>query len=66
LWFFVLSCLVTIIGLFGLSISAYDKGGPVPLLLAVSGCLAWLGGIATFISLVVMLGAIIRRWVSRK
>ncbi len=66
LWFFVLSSLATVVGLLGLSISTYDKGGPFPLLLALSLCLAWLGGIATFISFVVMLGAVLRRWASRK
>jgi hypothetical protein len=66
LWFFVLSCLITIVGLIGLSISTYDKGGPFPLLLAVSGCLTWLGGIASLISSVVLLGTVLWRWVSRK
>jgi len=66
LWFLVLSWLITIVGLIGLSVSTYDKGGPFPLLLAVSECLAWLGGIATLISSVVLLGAVLRRWISRR
>ena len=66
LWFFVLSCLVTVCGVSGLSISIYDKGGPFPLLLALSVCLAWLGGIATFISFVALLAAILRRSALRK
>jgi hypothetical protein len=66
LWFFILSGLITIIGFWGLSISTYDKGGPFPLLLPLSACLVWLGGIATLISIVVLLGAILRRWASRK
>jgi hypothetical protein len=66
LWFFILSCLMTVVGLWGLSISTYDKGGPIPVLLALSGCLAWVGGIATLISFVVALGAIFRRWALRK
>jgi hypothetical protein len=66
LWFFVLSCLVTAVGLLGLSISTYDKGGPFPLVLALSGCLAWLGGIATLIAFVVLLATILRRSVLRK
>ncbi len=66
LWFFVLSCLVTIVGLLGLSISTLDKGGPFPLLLALSACLAWLGGAVALISFLVLLGAILRRWVSHR
>ena len=66
LWVFVLSCLITITGLWGLSISTYDKAGSTPLLLLLSGCLAWLGGIATLISSIVVLGAILWRWASRK
>jgi len=66
LWFFVLSCLIATLGLWGLSISTYDKGGPFPLLMVLSACLACLGGIATVISLAVVLGGILRRWASRK
>jgi hypothetical protein len=66
LWFFILSCLVTIVGLLGLSISPYDKGGPFPLLLTVSACLAWGGGIATLISSVVLLVAVLWRSALRK
>ena len=66
LWFFVLSCLITLAGLLGLSVSTYDKGGPPPLSMALSACVAWLGGIATSISFVVVLGAILRRRASRK
>jgi hypothetical protein len=65
LWFFVLSCLITVLGLLGLSVSTYYKGGPFPFLMALSACLAWLGGIAALISLMVVLGAILR-WASRK
>jgi hypothetical protein len=66
LWLFVLSCLITTVGLWGLSISTYDKGGPFPLLMALSACLAWLGAVATLISFVVLLGAILWRWALRK
>jgi hypothetical protein len=66
LWFFVPSSLITIVGLWSFSISTYDKGGPIPLLLIVSVCLVLLGGIATLISFVVVLGAILRRLASRK
>jgi hypothetical protein len=59
--FFVLSCLITIVGLLGLLTSTYDKGGSFPVLMALSGCLAWLGGIATFISFVALLATIVRR-----
>jgi len=64
-WFFVLSCLVTTVGLLGLSISNYDKDG-FSLLILLSGCLTWLGIIATLISFLVMLGAILHRCASRK
>lgn len=66
LWLLVLSCFVTILGLLGMSVSAYDKGGSFPLLMALSACLAWLGGIPTLISSVVLLGTVLWRWASRK
>jgi hypothetical protein len=52
--------------LWGMSISTYDKGGHLPLLMILSGCLAWLGAATTLISFVVLLAAIVRRWASRK
>ena len=66
LWFFVLSCMITLVGLLGLSISTYDKGDTLPLLWVLSGSLLWLGAIATLISFVVMMGAILRRWILHK
>ena len=61
----ILSCLITITGLLGFSISSYDKGGSFPLLLVISEFLIGLGGIATLISLVICLvigfGAILQR-----
>ena len=66
LWLFVFSCLVTTVGLCGLSISTFDRGDPFSLLLFVSACLAWLGAIATLVSSVVLLVAILRRSALRK
>ena len=63
---FVVACLLTIAGYWGLSISSYDKGGSFPLLLLLSVCLVCLGGITALIALVVALGAILRRWVSHR
>ncbi len=63
-WFPVFACLVTIGGFWGFSLSSYDKGGPFPLLLLLSVCVICLGGIATLISLVVVLGAMLQRWIS--
>jgi hypothetical protein len=62
----VLSCLITLVRLLGLSFSTYDKGASFPLLMVLSACHAWLGGSATLISFLVVLGAVLRRWVSRK
>ena len=66
LWFFVLSCLITLVGLLGYSFSTYDKGSSIPLLMVLSMCLSWLGGIAALISFVAMLGTVLRRWASHK
>jgi hypothetical protein len=61
----VLACLVTIVGLWGFSNSSFDKGGPFPLLLALSVILVCVGGIATLISFVIVLGESLYRWASR-